>query len=54
MVTSDDTMEKNLNLNSVTSIEVHKGNSDILASVIYKKGKDLLDVIMTIKKNVRT
>ncbi len=41
MVTSDDTMKRKSKLENVTSTEVHKGNSDILASVIYKKGKDL-------------
>ena len=37
----DEAMKRKSKLESVTSTKVHKGNSDILASVIYKKGKDL-------------
>jgi DNA-binding Lrp family transcriptional regulator len=34
----------------ITSVEVHIGNSDILGHVIYKEGKDLLNIISAIKK----
>ena len=33
-----------------TSFEIHIGNSDILANVVYKEGKELLNIITTIKK----
>src|ERR1044072_4930684 len=32
-------------LDGITSIEIHIGNSDILGNVIYKQGQDLLDII---------
>lgn len=36
-------------LEGVTSIEIHIGNSDILANVVYKDGKKLLSLVDTIK-----
>ena len=33
-----------------TSFEIHIGNSDILANVAYKEGKELLNIIAAIKK----
>lgn len=38
------------NLNQITYVEIHIGNSDILGNVIYKEGKELLNIISTIKK----
>lgn len=44
-------MVKKVNsLDQITSVEVHIGNSDILGHVVYKEGKDLLNLITTIKK----
>ena len=37
-------------LKGVTTLEVHIGNSDITAGVVYKEGKELLDIISSIKK----
>ena len=37
-------------LKGVTTLEVHIGNSDIIAGVLYKEGKELLDIISSIKK----
>ncbi|HKX96802.1 MAG TPA: hypothetical protein VJL78_03105 [Candidatus Nitrosocosmicus sp.] len=37
----EDAMESMFKLERVISIDVNKENFDILASVIYKKGKDL-------------
>ena len=37
-------------LQNITSVEIHIGNSDILGHVIYKEGKDLLNLISEIKK----
>lgn len=34
----------------ITSVEIHIGNSDLLGNVIYKEGKELLDLISAIKK----
>ena len=34
----------------VTSVEIHIGNSDILADFAYKESKDLFDVILKIKQ----
>jgi hypothetical protein len=42
--------KKVLALEGVTSVEIHIGNSDILAEYAYKDSKDLLDVISKIKK----
>ncbi|HEU5120092.1 MAG TPA: Lrp/AsnC family transcriptional regulator [Candidatus Nitrosocosmicus sp.] len=38
------------NLNQITSVEIHIGNSDILGHVIYKEGKELLNLVSAIKK----
>lgn len=43
-------LEKLSTLKGIISIEVHIGNSDILAGVIYKEGYDLLGIIASIKK----
>lgn len=37
-------------LKGITSLEVHIGNSDIIAGMVYKEGKELLDTIIAIKK----
>ncbi|HKR73889.1 MAG TPA: Lrp/AsnC family transcriptional regulator [Candidatus Nitrosocosmicus sp.] len=37
-------------LKGVTALEVHIGNSDIIAGVVYKDGRDLLYLIANIKK----
>lgn len=37
-------------LDGINYIEIHIGNSDILANVIYKEGRDLLDLISKIKR----
>ena len=45
-----DKMAKRINeLEGVTFIEIHIGNSDILANVVYKDGKKLLSLISEIK-----
>ncbi len=45
-----DKMSNRINdLEGVTFIEVHIGNSDILANVVYKDGKKLLSLISEIK-----
>src|ERR1044072_6791212 len=36
-------------LNGVTSIEIHIGNSDILGHVVYKDSNELLNLITTVK-----
>ena len=41
--------KKILELDGITSVEVHIGNSDILGNVIYKESSDLLNLIGTIK-----
>ncbi|HYG00229.1 MAG TPA: winged helix-turn-helix transcriptional regulator [Candidatus Saccharimonadales bacterium] len=46
----DEMVKKVNNLDQITSIEVHIGNSDIVGQVVYKEGKDLLNLISTIKK----
>lgn len=38
------------NLNQISSVEIHIGNSDILGQVIYKEGIELLNLISAIKK----
>ena len=44
-------MVKKVNtLDQITSVEVHIGNSDMLGQVVYKEGKDLLNLISSIKK----
>jgi Lrp/AsnC family transcriptional regulator, regulator for asnA, asnC and gidA len=42
--------KKVYDLDGITSYEIHIGNSDILANVVYKEGKELLDIIIAIKK----
>jgi DNA-binding Lrp family transcriptional regulator len=45
-----DNMAKRINeLEGVTSVEIHIGNSDILANVSYKDGKKLLSLVSDIK-----
>lgn len=46
----DAILAKASKLKGVTSLEVHIGNSDIIAGVIYKEGKELLDVIAAVKR----
>jgi Lrp/AsnC family transcriptional regulator for asnA, asnC and gidA len=46
----EEMVKKVNNLDQITSVEVHIGNSDILGQVVYKEGKDLLNLISTIKK----
>jgi DNA-binding Lrp family transcriptional regulator len=46
----EETTKKIENLNQITYVEIHIGNSDILGNVIYKEGKELLNLIATIKK----
>ena len=49
----EETTKKIENLNEITYVEIHIGNSDILGNVIYKEGKELLNLIATIKKDAR-
>ncbi len=46
----DQTAKKVYEIDGITSFEIHIGNSDILANVVYKEGKELLKMIITIKK----
>jgi Lrp/AsnC family transcriptional regulator, regulator for asnA, asnC and gidA len=46
----EDIMNKVSKIEGITSIELHIGNSDILAGVIYNQGSDLLEIIAKIKK----
>ena len=46
----DTILEKVSRLKGVNSLEVHIGNSDIIAGVVYKSGHDLPDLISSIKK----
>ena len=46
----DETAKKVYEVDGITSFEIHIGNSDILANVVYKEGKELLNIITTIKK----
>ena len=46
----EETAKKIHNLQNVTTIEIHVGNSDILGHVVYKDGKSLLNLISEIKK----
>jgi DNA-binding Lrp family transcriptional regulator len=46
----NETAKKVLDLDGITSVEIHIGNSDILADFAYKDSMDLLDVIVKIKK----
>jgi len=45
------TAKKMLEFAGVTSVEIHIGNSDILADFAYKESKELFDVILKIKQN---
>ena len=44
------TAKKMLEFGGVTSVEIHIGNSDILADFAYKESKELFEVILKIKK----
>jgi Lrp/AsnC family transcriptional regulator, regulator for asnA, asnC and gidA len=46
----DQISKKVYEIDGITSFEIHIGNSDILANVVYKEGKELLNIITTIKK----
>jgi Lrp/AsnC family transcriptional regulator, regulator for asnA, asnC and gidA len=46
----DQIAEKVYEIDRITSFEIHIGNSDILANVAYKVGKELLNIIAAIKK----
>jgi hypothetical protein len=46
----DQIAKKVYEIDGITSFEIHIGNSDILANVVYKEGKKLLNIITTIKK----
>ncbi len=46
----DGILEKVSRLTGVRSLEVHIGNSDIIAGVVYKEGRELLKIITSIKK----
>jgi Lrp/AsnC family transcriptional regulator, regulator for asnA, asnC and gidA len=45
----EETTRKIQSLHQITYVEIHVGNSDILGNVIYKEGKELLNLISTIK-----
>lgn len=42
--------KKVFELDGITFVEIHIGNSDILGNIIYKDGKGLLNIISAIKK----
>lgn len=46
----DSILEQVSKLKGVTSLEVHIGNSDIIAGVVYKEGKELYDIIISVKR----
>ena len=46
----EETAKKIHNLDQITSVEIHIGNSDILGNVVYKEGTELLNLISAIKK----
>jgi Lrp/AsnC family transcriptional regulator, regulator for asnA, asnC and gidA len=46
----DQIAKKVYEIDGITSFEIHIGNSDILANVVYKEGKELLNIITAIKK----
>lgn len=46
----NETIQKVYDLEGITFVEIHIGNPDILANVIYKEGKELLSLITAIKK----
>jgi len=45
----DSIIDKISKLKGVTSLEVHIGNSDIIAGVVYKEGRELLNLVSIIK-----
>lgn len=46
----DELLHKLSEMEFITSLEVHIGNSDIMAGVVYGEGIDLLNIIASIKK----
>jgi Lrp/AsnC family transcriptional regulator for asnA, asnC and gidA len=46
----EETTKKILDLDHITYVEIHIGNSDILGNVVYKEGIELLNLISAIKK----
>jgi hypothetical protein len=46
----DGILQKVSMLSGIISLDVHIGNSDILAGAVYKKGSELLGIIISIKK----
>lgn len=46
----DSILEQVSKFKGVTSLEVHIGNSDIIAGVVYKEGKELYDIIISVKR----
>lgn len=46
----DEIAKKVYDLDGITRIEIHLGDSDILGHVIYKDGKELLNIIAAIKE----
>jgi hypothetical protein len=46
----DTILEKVSKLKGVNSLQVHIGNSDIIAGIVYKNGLELLNLISNIKK----
>ena len=46
----DDMAKKVLSLYGVTSVEIHIGNSDVLADFVYKDGMALFDTLSKIRK----
>lgn len=49
----DEVATKVSEIEGIESVEVHIGNSDIIGKVIYKYGKELLNIISHIRK-IRT
>jgi Lrp/AsnC family transcriptional regulator, regulator for asnA, asnC and gidA len=45
-----ETAKNVLEINGITSVEIHIGNSDILADFVYKNIEDILDIIVKIKQ----
>lgn len=45
-----DIAQKVLGLYGIISVEIHIGDSDIIADYVYKDGNDLLDIVTQIKK----
>ncbi len=46
----DETCKKVSEIEGITSIEVHIGNSDIIANLAYRESKNMLDAILKIKE----